>query len=316
MACPKGVVPVLEDSMPHWDSLSPSESNKLSRQLYFLKQGPKDLILWEYLMYSRVQRSCGFPIVCQRFYDHGPTADTAAMLLHPVVCIDGLIREYTTCNLPLPFPFRTVAWVASGLLVAMFSMHKDGVLHCDIHPGNIGIAGCSGLEEALLAPGADMEGSGKPTPTFIDFEWSRLHGYHPSLGDDISSGMWTYMSDRVVRQEGPYCKADDVVSLAYCLLALRALGHPPWYQDCVEAWRLCSGDPDSFIESRAQYLRDLGPSGAVESLILDFIAYAESLQPGEVVDYMGWANAFGAAAIKTELGFGDAPGAPLLKRAT
>lgn len=79
-------------------------------------------------------------------------------------------------------------------------MHVHDVLHCDIHPGNAGLTPCSELGE-LEAP-FTAESAESMHPTFIDFGWSLMGGFHPRASDGCSPVTWPYASDRVLCGDG------------------------------------------------------------------------------------------------------------------
>ncbi len=79
-------------------------------------------------------------------------------------------------------------------------MHSNDILHCDIHPGNAGLTPASELH-VLQAP-FTANTAESTHPTFIDFGWSLMGGYHPRKGNDYSPVCWPYASDRVLRGGG------------------------------------------------------------------------------------------------------------------
>ena len=58
---------------------------------HFSKRGPFDLISWELSVYRLVQRTLGFPVVCELFFDHGP--DEGSIILHRVLCFRDIYRN-------------------------------------------------------------------------------------------------------------------------------------------------------------------------------------------------------------------------------
>lgn len=89
-------------------------------------------------------------------------------------------------------------------------IHLDGVLHRrNVHPGNVGL---------LCAPTTGFPTTGSPeevdvlaeseraeclfTPTFIDYQWSTLGGFHPRIHSMPTMATWSYLPDRVLRELG------------------------------------------------------------------------------------------------------------------
>ncbi|KAL1947015.1 hypothetical protein VTO73DRAFT_13976 [Trametes versicolor] len=174
----------------------------------------------------------------------------------------------------------------------MARMHKNLVLHCDIHPGNVAFTSCLSMAELLAqtpCPPAEML-----IPTFIDFEWALVDGHHLRLRCGDTAVCWAFSSDRVLRRAGSYCKADDLVSLAYVILSLALMASPPWFQQLQNSWTVMDQggelSSETIIATRKRCLQELRRSGEVEGLILDFISYTEQLRPNQTPDYDKWAQ--------------------------
>ncbi|OJT03409.1 hypothetical protein TRAPUB_6007 [Trametes pubescens] len=174
------------------------------------------------------------------------------------------------------------------MIILMQRMHSNNILHCDIHPGNAGLTPCDELG-VLRAP-FTAETAESTHPTFIDFGWSLMRGYHPRGGDDNSAVSWPYASDRILRRDDPYTRADDMASLAYLLLSVRLLNHPPWFHE-IQSQDL-SEDPEAVIATRARVIGELHAQKTVEDHLLDFVSYATGLAPDEFIDYARWVRHF------------------------
>ncbi|KAH9914930.1 kinase-like domain-containing protein [Fomitopsis serialis] len=258
---------------------APSEDGQM-----VFKRGPWQSIQWEWVVYSRLQRLGRSPEICERLLDYGPDSTEHGLVLRYVGVFEELFTDKVPSVKQQQLPFSLTAWAAVRLITTMKYMHASRVLHCDIHPGNIGFPLCHNLQELLSALCQDTE---EVYPTFIDFEWARMQGWHPLLPLQRQAATWTYQSDRAVRDE-PYCAADDFESLAYSLIAFRLLAAPPWHEDSYDAYYPPSEDRDTFLATRASRLRDLRTKREVEEELLDMVDYARSLQPGDPIDYAQW----------------------------
>ncbi|KAH9842523.1 uncharacterized protein C8Q71DRAFT_733211 [Rhodofomes roseus] len=197
-----------------------------------LKKGPWNVIQWEGFVYGHVQRLCGFPVVCEQMLDYGTDSTLAGLILRPVVVFDELVVDHEP-ELPEPprFPSSVTAAIGAKLMIRMRHMHFEGILHTDIHPGNIGLP--SFREPPELASALHARQIDDLRPTFIDFGLARINGYHPMVDCEYHTPEWTYISDRVVRGQSTYTKADDLESLAYSLFAFRLMSHPPWHAEAT-----------------------------------------------------------------------------------
>lgn len=107
-----------------------------------------------------------------------------------------------------------------------------------------------------------------------------------------------------INDVGPYCKADDLVSLAYVILSLALMASPPWFQQLQNSWTVMDQGGElsckTVIATRKRCLQELRHSGEVEGLILDFITYTEQLRPNQTPDYDKWTKQFDLAAAVAE----------------
>nr|VWP01516.1 Protein-serine/threonine kinase (EC [Ganoderma boninense] len=189
-------------------------------------------------------------------------------------------------------------------------LHERHVLHCDVHPGNIGVTPRVPLA-LLLSPSSpfDFNDLAHWQVVFIDHEWSHVRGWHYE-DTFVRNRMWLYASDRQVWCSGKYSTPDDLEALAYILLAIYYSGRLPWRSD-VEAesakYPQDFGEDDSDLEfvfeTRERHLRTLRDSchesdsaSDVDSLLadlLDFVFYARALNSDEVwIDYSRWESLF------------------------
>ncbi|EIW53427.1 uncharacterized protein TRAVEDRAFT_74756 [Trametes versicolor FP-101664 SS1] len=250
---------------------------------HYVKTGPLDLIVWEYMVYSQLQLEGDFPLICERLVDCGSGSRKAALLLHRVSTFSVLFKNYVAQGSP-PIPYDFTAWCAKSLIILMQKMHSNNVLHCDIHPGNAGLTPCDSLGVLVAPLTADTAES--THPTFIDFGWSQMGGFHPRGGDDNSVVCWAYASDRMLDHGYPYTRADDMAALAYLLLAVRLMGHPPWFDELLS--QDLSEDREAIIATRARVIGEFRAQKTVEDHLLDFVSYATSLaaeDPELFIDY-------------------------------
>ncbi|KAI1790002.1 hypothetical protein LXA43DRAFT_1151010, partial [Ganoderma leucocontextum] len=298
----------LDINFPHWqkwlDQAKPIHDDAgdgttvimLQDEEHFVKEGPTDLIAWEYQVYTRMQLH--FPTVCERFLDLR-WGSKQGLLLHLVVCFRDIFKGDAFPRPSRPFTYASTALCASHLIFRMRIMHYNDVLHRDIHPGNVGFlcAHDSGIQPAHITM-QQIEGRQDLfTPTFIDYQWSTMEGYHPRTGTHMPPmAMWSYLSDRFLREPNEtYSAADDLESLAYTLLDFRLMGELPWAREIDARSNPFSYDVysrehrDFVIATRNQHLDGLfnsctaaSPSSEhpvqVEKELLDFIQYARNLE--------------------------------------
>ncbi|KAI1783128.1 hypothetical protein LXA43DRAFT_904190 [Ganoderma leucocontextum] len=273
---------------------------------HFVKEGPTDLIAWEFLVYSLLQDSLDFPTVCERILD-SPERQNKGLLLHSVICFRDIFHEEDGPGLPPPlepFSYVSTAFCVSHLIRYLRFMHCCGVLHRDVHPGNVGLlcAPSSSLPTNMKEVEVLVEQGYLFTPTFIDYEWSTWASFHPRLHDMPIMAAWSYLSDRVLREPGVYSPADDLESLAYTLLEFRLGGELPWSLE-IEA-KASSYDydvesvehRDFVIKTRTRYLEETSAVSRslerIEKCLLDFIKYARSLGRKDIIDYRKWEHTF------------------------
>ncbi|KAI0361000.1 hypothetical protein OH77DRAFT_1516037 [Trametes cingulata] len=280
----------------------------LEDERHVLKTGPWDLILWEFNVYSDLQRFVEYPMICERFVDCGSGSATGALLLHRVTCLSTLF-DLQPWRSEDSKAFFITAFCAQRLIRTMRDMHERGVLHRDIHPGNVVLTRCWTKRELLSKSSHADDPVAKPVhAAFIDFEGSFMNGYHPRLARDSQFAIvnFRYASDRVVRQQGGHTAADDFVSLSYVILALRMMAHPPWCRGIVaplgwdswEDYECCK----SIVATRARSLAEIRARAMVEPELWEFIDYAQNLQPDAKPDYLRWIEFFsGLSAGMTEV---------------
>lgn len=63
---------------------------------HYVKTGPLDLVVWEYMVYSRLQLDGNFPLICERLVDCGSGSQKAALLLHRVSTFSVLFKNHGT----------------------------------------------------------------------------------------------------------------------------------------------------------------------------------------------------------------------------
>ncbi|OJT11436.1 hypothetical protein TRAPUB_12047 [Trametes pubescens] len=81
-----------------------------------------------------------------------------------------------------------------------------------------------------------------------------------------------------------------MASLAYLLLSVRLMDHPPWFHE-IQSQDL-SEDREAIIATRARVIGELRAQKTVEDHLLDFVSYATSLAPEEFIDYHRWMRHF------------------------
>lgn len=115
------------------------------------------------------------------------------------------------------------------------------------------------------------------------------------------TGCWIAVVRRLIvlqchiltKRSDPYTRADDMAALAYLLLAVRLMGHPPWSDEILN--QDLSEDREAVIATRARVIAELRAQKTVEDHLLDFVSYATSLEPDGFIDYVRWTRHFDEA---------------------
>ncbi|KAI1792679.1 hypothetical protein LXA43DRAFT_310125 [Ganoderma leucocontextum] len=155
------------------------------------------------------------------------------MRLYRVLCMNQFFEERAKDPSWPAFSDIEVAWFAHSAIRSMMRwMSECDVIHCDVHPGSIGIITRSLVAELLSeswTPPSKIDDFKPWQVTFINYQWGRVRDFHPRDPDIPPTRMWLYASDRqILRSETQFSAVDDLESLAYTLLAVQYSGQLPW----------------------------------------------------------------------------------------
>ena len=123
------------------------------------------------------------------------------------------VSRFPTPNGPFSYESEPTAHCAHHWhLVRKCSHCLAGILHRDVHPGNVGLlcAPTSSFPTTdSTSPGevdalAESEQECLFMPALIDYQWSTLGGFHPHIYNTPTIATWPYLSDRVLREPGAY----------------------------------------------------------------------------------------------------------------
>lgn len=124
-----------------------------------------------------------------------------------------------------PLSEALVRWLAVGCLQALISVHRVGLIHRDVKPSNILVAGQG--------------------PLLIDFGLAHETGVAHLTRSDVSLGTPAFMAPEQIDRRGEPSAAADIYALG-ATLAFAASGHPPFPGPGIEAtvFQILTGTPD------------------------------------------------------------------------
>ncbi|KAI1790601.1 hypothetical protein LXA43DRAFT_1016003 [Ganoderma leucocontextum] len=188
--------------------------------------------------------------------------------------------EHTADGLDLVV--AVTSYMGYCLINCLKLMPKEGVLHRDIHPGNVMIL----KDPRQPKPLQPYDPSLPYTALFVDFGHSLFNGKHPTVPVDMPIGNPDYYAHNT----GEYSPRDDLEALAYTLLSFRRGIAPPWAREVGWGTNL-----DIPLDANIPAIRDDMIDGVLEGLecfIREFVCYARSLLPESDIDYDGWSARF------------------------
>ncbi|KAI1795090.1 hypothetical protein LXA43DRAFT_64020 [Ganoderma leucocontextum] len=177
-------------------------------------------------------------------------------------------QEPTTHGLDLVVALTS--YVGYCLVNCLKLMHREGVLHRDIHPGNVMIVEQPWQPKPLQS----YEPSLPYTALLVDFGHSLLNGEHPTVPSNVPIGHPVYSAHGVGE------------ALAYTLITIRRGAFLPW-----DVFEYNLDIPLASIPTS----RDDAIEGLLEGLecsIRNFVLYARSLLPESEIDYDFWSAQF------------------------
>ncbi|KAI0071395.1 hypothetical protein K474DRAFT_1735062 [Panus rudis PR-1116 ss-1] len=253
-------------------------------KVYILKTGRRAFIKHECRIWQRLQSRGYVPLLIKRTKAvmiterHQRVVD--AMVLHEGI-VAHLIEYPMEANVILPLRPGAgfiLAYIGFCLIKCLKFLHQAGVLHRDVHPGNV--------IYMRRPPSAEL-GAWHELPSeafyLFDFGHSLLDGHHPTIPSNQPSTNATYGVHNPSSRE--YSARDDLEMLAYTLVAFHRCSHPAW----VPFFSFPSEDEDiSQVRSRTldRLLEGAPP------VVSEFVTYARNLECNSVIDYDGWAKRF------------------------